>query len=415
MSDIIVGLDIGTSTVRAVIGELDENNCLQISGVGKSVSTGLRSGIIVNIEATMKAITSAIEAAELMFGCEVTSCYTAIGGTQIDSLNSRGLVAVSNRSKGSREINQDDIDRVIDAARAVALPIDREIIHVLPQSYIIDGIQKTKDPRDMIGVRLEAEVHIVTAALTSMQNIFRCVSRAGYTIDGVMLKTLAATQAVMTEEERELGSILIDIGGGSTDVLVLLDGAPICTSSIPIGGSLVTNDISIVRGISNETAERIKLSDGCCWEPLLTEFEEVLIPGVGGRPPESISRADICRIIQPRMEEILVMVKEKIAQQTRLKKLSGNIVLTGGGALMPGIIELTSHVFDTQSVRIGIPGNLGGIMDDYRTPEYAVAAGLVVAHSDVLKKTEDKRFDKVNAVKKNGFIKTVGNFFKEFF
>lgn len=415
MSDIIVGLDIGTSTVRAVIGELNENNSLQISGVGKAVSTGLRSGIIVNIEATMKAITSAIESAELMFGCEVVSCFTAIGGSQIDSLNSRGLVAVSNRGKGSREINQEDIDRVIDAARAVALPMDREIIHVIPQSYIVDGIQKTKDPRDMIGVRLEAEVHIITSALTSMQNVFRCVTRAGYTIDGIMLKTLAATQAVMTEEERELGSILIDLGGGSTDVLVLLDGAPICTASIPIGGSLVTNDISVVRGISNETAERIKLSDGCCWEGLLTEFEEVLIPGVGGRPPESISRTDICKIIQPRIEEILTMVKEKIVQQTKLKKLSGNIVLTGGGALMPGLIELTSSVFDTQSVRIGMPGNLGGIMDEYRTPEYSVAAGLVISNVDKLTAQDDWRFDKTGSIKRKGFLKSVGSFFREFF
>lgn len=415
MNNIIVGLDIGTSNVRVVIGEYDENDSLQITGIGVAPSTGLRSGVIVNIEATMRAITSAIENAEMMSGCEVRSCFTGIGGTQVDSLNSKGLVAVTSRNKNSREINQTDIDRVIEAARAVSIPIDREILHVVPQMYIVDGIQRTKDPHDMIGVRLEIEVHIITATLTTMQNIFKCATRLGYTIDGVMLKTLAAAQSVLTDEERELGSILIDLGGGSTDVIVIADGAPICTDSVPIGGILVTNDISVVRGIATDTAERIKISDGCCWEPLLSEYEEVVIRGVGGRPPESISRADICQIIQPRVEEILTMVKQKIASKIQKRQLSGNVVLIGGGAKMSGIIELTSSVFETNAVRIGMVGNYGGIGDEYRSPDFATAAGLVIANSQNSTISGNKQSEKEQTAKKHGIKDAITGFFKEFF
>lgn len=415
LSDIIVGLDIGTSNVRAVIGEFTENNSLQITGVGVSPSTGLRNGVIVNIESTMQSITAAIEAAEMISGYEVLSCVTAIGGAQIESLNSKGLVAVTNRGNDSREINQQDIDRVIDAAKAVVIPMDRQILHVVPQSYIVDGQRGYKDPRNMLGVRLEAEVHIITASKTPIKNIQTCVDRAGYSIDGIMLKTLAATQAVMTEDEIDLGSILIDLGGGSTDALVLIDGAPVCTASVPVGGQLVTNDISVVKGISCETAEKIKLKSGCCWEPLLEEYEEVLIPGVGGRPPESIPRTEICQIIQPRMEEILSLVRSKIIKQVKARQLSGNIVLTGGGALMPGIVDLACEVFDTQSVRIGVPGKLGGIMDEYRTPEYAVAAGLLLCNTDKRRKIDIKTNDHEGKQKKRNIGKRIMGVFKEFF
>ena len=312
MSDIVVGLDIGTSNVRVVIAEYDENNRLRIVGLGKAPSTGLRSGVIVNIEATMRAVTAAIEAAELMSGYEVHSCFVGIGGTQVDSLNSTGQVSVSNKSK---EINQNDINRVIETASHLSIPLDRQVLHVVPQMYTVEHgvnmLQKTKDPINVIGTRLYVDVHIVTATTTTVQNIFTCASRAGYTVDGVMLKTLATAQAVLTDEEKELGSILIDMGGGSTDVIVVADGAPICTDSVPIGGLLVTNDISVVRGISTETAEKIKISDGCCWEPLVDKNEEVLILGVNGRP-ESIPRTELCDIIQPRVGEIFEMIREKI-------------------------------------------------------------------------------------------------------
>ena len=415
MSDIVVGLDIGTSNVRVVIAEYDENNRLRIVGLGKAPSTGLRSGVIVNIEATMRAVTSAIEAAELMSGYEVHSCFVGIGGTQVDSLNSTGQVSVSNKSK---EINENDINRVIETASHLSIPLDRQVLHVVPQMYTVEHgvnmMQKTKDPINVIGTRLYVDVHIVTATTTTVQNIFTCASRAGYTVDGVMLKTLATAEAVLTEEEKELGSILIDMGGGSTDVIVVADGAPICTDSIPVGGLLVTNDISVVRGISTETAEKIKISDGCCWEPLVDKNEEVLILGVNGRP-ESIPRTELCDIIQPRVGEIFEMIREKISSKIKDRRLSGNVVLVGGGARMSGVIELASAVFNTESVRIGLPSNLGGLTDEYRTPDSATAIGLVVANSEVLLHKGEKRNRKDSSRKKQGFMSKVAKFFEDMF
>ncbi|MBQ1197288.1 MAG: cell division protein FtsA [Spirochaetaceae bacterium] len=415
MSDIVVGLDIGTSNVRVVIAEYDENNRLRIVGLGKAPSTGLRSGVIVNIEATMRAVTAAIEAAELMSGYEVHSCFVGIGGTQVDSLNSTGQVSVSNKSK---EINQNDINRVIETASHLSIPLDRQVLHVVPQMYTVEHgvnmLQKTKDPINVIGTRLYVDVHIVTATTTTVQNIFTCASRAGYTVDGVMLKTLATAQAVLTDEEKELGSILIDMGGGSTDVIVVADGAPICTDSVPIGGLLVTNDISVVRGISTETAEKIKISDGCCWEPLVDKNEEVLILGVNGRP-ESIPRTELCDIIQPRVGEIFEMIREKISAKIKDRRLSGNVVLVGGGAKMSGVIELASTVFNTESVRIGLPSNLGGLTDEYRTPDSATAIVLVVANSEVLQHKGEKRSRKDYSRKKQGFMDKIAKFFEDMF
>jgi len=378
LSDVVVGLDIGTSRIRAVIGEISESGVFQITGVGTSPSTGLRKGVVVNIENTVRAVSQAIEAAELMSGIEVARCMIGIGGTHIDGLNSRGVVAVTGKGRDNREIGQEDINRVIDAAKAVVIPMDRQVIHVIPQSYIVDEQRGVKDPRNMIGVRLEAEVHIITGSVTSVQNLVKCVNRANLTVDEYMFHSLAAIKSVMSEEERELGSILIDLGGGTTDVLVIADGAPLLTAVLPVGGIQVTNDISIVKGISAETAERIKLDAGCCWLPLIEDNEEVILPGVGGRPPVVIPRSEICEIIQPRMAEIFSMVSEKIAPITRSRQLSGNVIITGGGALLPGIVELASEIFQTQAVRIGIPGNFGGLTSEYRSPDYATVLGLVL-------------------------------------
>ena len=307
MSEAIVGLDIGTTTVRAVIGVFSENGELQITGVGTAPSSGLRNGAVSNIEAAMTSVKSAIEHAEMMAGHEVVSVYTAIGGAQVSSLNSTGVVGVAVNSKGTQEITQRDVDRVLEAAKSVPIDIARQIIHVIPQTYTVNGQKGIKDPVNMIGVRLEAAVHIVTAAVTSVQNLIRCIGRAGFSVDEVRLKTLASAEAITTEEERELGSIIIDLGGGSTDALVLHDGAPICSVSIPLGGATVSNDISVVRGISFDSAERIKKSSGCCYSTLLDEEEKVIIPGIGGRPPEEITRYELCSYIQPRIEEILTM------------------------------------------------------------------------------------------------------------
>jgi cell division protein FtsA len=383
VSNIIVGLDVGTCNVRAVIGEVNDDGNVEIIGVAKKESEGLRNGVIVNIEATMSVIKDAIEVAEQKAGYEVTSCVTGIGGVQIESMNSKGLVAVSTHGKADREINQSDVERVLEAANAVQIPMDRKMLHVIPQEYIIDGMRGFKDPIHNIGVRLEAEVHIVTASRTAIQNISSCIERAGYQLDRVMLKTLAATQAVMLEEERELGSILVDLGGGTTDVLVIIHDAPVCTASIPVGGNLVTNDIAIVKGISTATAEKLKIESGCCWLQAIDAEQEVIIPGVGGRDPELTTRAELCQIIQPRMEEIFTMVYDEVSHRTNLTQLSGNIILTGGGALMSGAVELAESVFNTSAVRIGLPEKLGGIEEEYRSAEYATSVGLVLANKNI--------------------------------
>lgn len=379
MSEVVVGLDIGTSRIRALIGEISDSGVFQITGVGTSPSTGLRKGVVVNIENTVRAIAQAVEAAEMMSGIEATRCMIGIGGTHIDGLNSRGVVAVTGKGRDNREIGQEDINRVIDAAKAVVIPMDRQVLHVIPQSYIVDEQKGVRDPRNMIGVRLEAEVHIITGSVTSVQNMVKCVNRASLSVDEYMLHSLAAVKSVMTQDERELGSVIIDLGGGTTDVLVMADGAPLLTAVIPVGGIQVTNDISIVKGISVETAERIKLDAGCSWMPLIEENEEVILPGVGGRPPVVIPRAEICEIVQPRVAEIFSMVKEKIAPVTKSRQLSGNIILTGGGALLPGVVELACETFGTQAVRIGVPGNFGGLTGEYRSPDYATVLGLVLA------------------------------------
>ncbi len=411
MSETLVGLDIGTSTVRAVIGVFSENGELQITGVGKAPSNGLRNGAIVNIEAATSSVKSAIEAAEMMAGHEVLSLFTAIGGSQVSSMNSTGVVGVAGNGKGIQEITHKDVDRVIEAAKSVPIDIARTIIHVIPQSFTIDGQKGIKQPLNMIGVRLESEIHIVTAAVTSIQNLRSCVTRAGFGCDGILLKTLASVAAITTEEERDLGSIIIDLGGGSTDALVISDGAPVCSVSIPLGGATVTNDISVIRGISFETAERIKKSSGCCYEPLLDEVEEVIIPGLGGRPPEAITRHDLCSYIQPRVEEILTMVRDKIGASVRDRKLSGNVILCGGGALLPGIVEVAGEVFDTRNVRIGIPGNFGGLQDEYRSPEFAVAVGLVVSNIENQEGSQSKR---ENEKKTKGIFSALKGWLKEF-
>lgn len=413
MSDVVVGLDIGTSRIRAVIGEISDTGVFQITGVGTSPSTGLRKGVVVNIENTVRAVSQAVEAAEMMSGLEVSHCLIGIGGTHIDGLNSRGVVAVTGKGRDNREIGQDDINRVIDAAKAVVIPMDRQVIHVIPQSYIVDEQRGVKDPRNMIGVRLESEVHIITGSVTSVQNMVKCVNRALLAVDEYMFHALAAVKAVMTEEERELGSILIDLGGGTTDVLVMADGAPLLTAVLPVGGVQVTNDISIVKGISAETAERIKLDAGCCWLPLIEDNEEVILPGVGGRPPVVIPRSEICEIVQPRMAEIFSMVNEKISSVTKSRQLSGNVVITGGGALLPGVVELASDIFNTQAVRIGIPGNFGGLTSEYRSPDYATVLGLVLAAYERRKEAPAEPEKRDRAVKP--VAERIRGWLKEFF
>lgn len=384
MSDIIVGLDVGTSAVRVAIGEVTSDGEIEIIGLSKKASSGLRNGAIVNLEAAGSVIKDAVDSAEQNAGFEVASCVAAIGGPQIECLNSRGQAAVSKRGKANGEITRADVERVIENARSVPVAPDKEILHVIPKSYTVDQVGGIKDPINMMGVRLETEVHIVTASKTAIQNIRDCVNRAGYDLDRIMQKTLAAAQAVVHQDEMELGSILIDLGAGTTDVLVLHNGAPLTSFSLKNCGYYVTNDIAIVKGIPLTAAEEIKVKDGCCFLDMLDDPHEVTIPGVGGRPPELVSQTEICKIIQPRMEEIFMTVISEIRRRTDLTRLSGNIILTGGGAQMEGVLELAKDVFRTESVRLGMPESLGGIEEDYRKPEWATAIGLVISQKDAV-------------------------------
>jgi len=390
--EMVVGLDIGTSCIRVVIGESDENGALKIAGTSHEKSVGMRNGNIVNIEAVAASIRRAVENAEQNAGMDVRSCYTAIGGDQIEGINASGKVAVSPKDNRPREIDRGDIERVRQSATAVPLSLDREILHVITQDYIVDHVSGIKEPLHRLGVCLESAVHIVTASTTTIQNINACINRADLLVDCIMLKTIAATKAVATSDEEELGSIIIDLGAGSTDFLILLKGAPVYTGSIPIGGNIVTNDIAIVKGISVAEAERIKIESGVCWDGCVQQGNKVIIGGLGGgRPPEEMEQQELCNIISPRIEEIFNMIRAEIIRKTTITDLFGNIILTGGGAKMDGVIEIAQEVFDVDAVRIGRPKKLGGIEEDYEGPEWATAVGLILSAENEADSVKFKR------------------------
>jgi cell division protein FtsA len=331
--------------------------------------------VVINIETTVRSIAAAVEAAEMMSGREVGSVYTGIAGGHIEGINSRGVVAVTGRG---REITREDVDRVIDAAKAIVIPMDREVLHVIPQEFVVDDQGGIKNPIGMIGVRLEAEVHIITGAVTSAQNIVKCVNRAGFKVNDIVLEPLASSKAVLTQDEKELGVLLIDLGGGTTDVLLHLEGAPYHTEVLSIGGDQVTGDLSIMLKTPLEAAERLKKEAGCCYAPLVQDDEEVHIPGVGGRPPRTMMRTELVEIIQPRMAEILGMIREQIDRKGYLNILGGGVVLTGGGSLLAGSAELATEIFNLPA-RIGYPVKVGGLVEEYYNPIYATGVGLVLA------------------------------------
>jgi cell division protein FtsA len=407
--DLVVGLDIGTTKVCVVVGEYNENGQLEIIGVGTTPSRGLRRGVVINIETTVRSIATAVEAAEMMSGREVPAVYTGIAGGHIEGINSRGVVAVTGRG---REITREDVDRVIDAAKAIVIPMDREVLHVIPQEFIVDEQGGIKNPIGMIGVRLESEVHIITGAVTSAQNIVKCVNRAGFRVNDIVLEPLASSKAVLSQDEKELGVLLIDLGGGTTDVLLHLEGAPYHTEVLAVGGDQVTNDLSIVLKTPLEAAERIKKEAGCCYAPLVTDDEEAHIPGVGGRPPRTVLRSELVEIVQPRMTEILGMIREQIDRKGYLGLIGGGVVLTGGGSLLPGTSELATDIFNLPA-RIGYPIKLGGLVEEYYNPIYATGVGLVLygaAKRDVEfvdTSTSEKTF--------NGVWDRMRSWFKEFF
>ncbi|MBI4524075.1 MAG: cell division protein FtsA [Deltaproteobacteria bacterium] len=370
-NSLLVGLDIGTSKVCAVVGEMTDRG-IEIIGVGSHVSQGLRKGVVINIESTVESIRKSVREAELMAGCEIHTVYTGIAGGHIKGFNSHGVVPVKNK-----EVRQRDIDRVIEAAKAVAIPMDREVLHVLPQEYIIDDQDGIREPLGMSGVRLEARVHIVTGAVTSAQNIIKCCNRTGLHVADIALQPLASAEAVLTPEERELGVALIDMGGGTTDIALFQDGAVKHTAVLAIGGNHLTSDIAAGLRTPLGEAERIKQKYGYARTSMVTKDEKVEVPSVGGRSPRTVSRQVLCEIIEPRLEEIFQLVQHEIAKSGYESSLASGIVMTGGSTILPGTLEMAEQVFGIP-VRLGIPINMGGLVDVVSSPIYATGVGLVL-------------------------------------
>lgn len=400
----IVGFDIGTKKVAAIIGEITEEKKIEIIGIGSADSKGLRKGVVVNLEATVEAIKKAQEEAELMAGVEIDSAFIGISGAHIKSFNSRGVIAVSGKNK---EISREDIKRVIDQSKAVSIPPDREIIHIIPQEFVVDEQDGIKDPLGMSGIKLEVNVHIVTGAITSVQNLRTCVARAGIEIKQVVLNQIATSASTLTHDEMELGVGLIDIGGGTTEIAIFERGSLWYTSIIPIGGDNFTNDIAVGLRTPIPEAEKIKKKFGCVTSPLEDEQETIEVPSVGrGKKPRIVSRQLLADIIQPRAEEIFRLVDNDIKRMGYEKSLNSGIVLTGGTALLDGLEEIAEEIFDLP-VRRGDPSGVGGLVDRVSTPDYATAVGLILYGYNQWK---EKGFSKD---RKKGFWAKVKDWLKE--
>jgi cell division protein FtsA len=368
--EIIVGLDIGTTKIAAIVGEVTEDG-VDIIGIGTAASKGLRKGVVVNIDATVNAIQKAIVEAENMAGCEISTVYAAISGGHIRGLNSHGVVAVKDK-----EIREQDIARVIEAAKAMAIPMDREVLHVLPQQYIIDDQDGIRDPLGMSGVRLEAKVHIVTTAVTSAQNVVKCANRCGLQVADIVLEPLASAEAVIEDDERELGVALIDIGGGTADIALFVDGAIVHTAVLPLGGGHVTNDIAVGLRTPLDAAEKIKKKYGCALPSLIQDDETMEVPSVGGREPRILARALLVKIVEPRMEEIFEHIRNEIQRSGYFESLAAGVVLTGGATMMDGVCELAEDVLGIPARR-GLPSGIGGLTDVVRSPAYSAGVGLI--------------------------------------
>jgi cell division protein FtsA len=374
----IVGLDLGTTKIAAIIAEVGSDEEVKIIGVGTSPSEGLRRGVVVNLDKTVNSIVKAVQEAELMAGIEVESVFAGIAGDHIRSINSRGVIAVSRKGN---EITDADIARVIDQAQAVSIPMDREIIHVIPQEFIVDEQTGIKDPVGMAGVRLEAEVHIVTGAVTSAQNIYKSIERAGLRVRDLVLQPLAASYAVLDPEEKELGVALLDVGGGTTDIALFFEGSIQQTAVIALGGNNVTNDIAIGLRTPTTQAEMLKKRYGCALSSLVDGRDTIRVPGVGGRAEREVSRQVLSAIIEPRMEEIFSLAQREIKKTEYADLLAAGIVLTGGSARMEGMAQLAEQVFDLP-VKIGVPQGVGGLTDSIRDPIHATGVGLVLYGSE---------------------------------
>ncbi len=370
-NNMIVGLDIGTSKVVAIVGEVNTEGELEIIGLGSHPSRGLKKGVVVDIESTVHSIQRAVEEAELMAGCQIHSVYAGIAGSHIRSLNSHGIVAIKDK-----EVTGADVDRVIDAAKAVAIPADQKILHILPQEYIIDSQEGVKEPYGMSGVRLEAKVHLVTGAVTAAQNIEKCIQRCGLEVEDIILEQLASSYSVLTDDERELGVCLVDMGGGTSDIAIFTEGAIRYTGVIPIAGDQVTNDIAMALRTPTQHADEIKMKYACALAQLAREEETIKVPSVGDRPPRDLSRQALAEVVEPRYDELFTLVQSEIRRSGYEPVLAGGIVLTGGTAKMEGAVELAEEIFH-MPVRLGSPHQRGGLQDIVRNPIYATGVGLL--------------------------------------
>jgi len=370
--NLVVALDIGTSKIAALVGEMGEDNQIEVIGFGTHPSRGLKRGVVVNIESTVQSIQRAIEEAELMAGCDIHSAYTGIAGSHIRSLNSHGIVAIRDR-----EVHQSDVDRVIDAAKAVAIPADQQILHILPQEFIIDNQEGVREPVGMSGVRLEAKVHIVTGAVSAAQNITKCVRRCGLQVSDIVLEQLASSHAVLSDDEKELGVCLVDIGGGTTDIAVFTDGAIRHTAVIPIAGDHVTNDIAVALRTPTQHAEKIKVEHGAVITGVEDPVETIEVPSVAKRPPRKIHKRALAEVVTARYEELFALIRAELRRSGFEDLVAAGIVLTGGAAQITGIIELAEQHF-RMPVRLGVPQHVRGLIDVRQNSIYATGVGLLL-------------------------------------
>ena len=383
--NLVVGLDIGTSKIVAIVSEVTPDGQLNVIGLGTQPSRGLKKGVVVNIEATMASIQRVLEEAELMADCKIAEVYTGIAGSHIRGFNSHGMVAIK-----EKEVTQADIDRVIETAKAIAIPNDQQILHVLPQEFVIDGQEDVKEPLGMSGVRLEVKVHIVTGAVSAAENITKCVRRCGLKVRDLILQPLASALAVLSEDEKELGVCLIDIGGGTTDIAVFTGGSIRHTAVIPIAGDQVTNDIAMALRTPTKEAEDLKRTYGCALKQLASPSEIIEVPGVGERAARQLSRQTLAEVIEPRIEELFSLVQANLRQSGFEELISSGIVLTGGSSVMKGMVELGEEIFH-MPVRIGVPTYVGGLADVVRNPRYSTAVGLLMEGREQFVRNEQAR------------------------
>ena len=400
--NLIIGLDIGTSKIAAIVAEMKPEGGFEVIGMGSSPSRGLKKGVVVNIESTVNAIQRALEEAELMADCKIRDVWTGIAGSHIRSFNSHGMVAIKDR-----EVAQGDVDRVVETAKAIPIPTDQQILHVLNQEFVIDGQEDVREPLGMSGVRLEVKVHIVTGAVSAAQNIMKCVRRCGLEVNDLILQPLASAMAVLSEDERDLGVCLVDIGGGTSDIAIFTQGAIRHTAVIPIAGDQITNDIAMALRTPTKEAEEIKRRYGCALRALADPQEMVEVPGVGERSSRKMSRQTLAEVIEPRVEELYSLVQAELRRSGFEELLSSGIVITGGSAAMQGMVELGEEVFH-MPVRLGLPSYEGGLSEVMRNPRYSTGVGLLMAglsqhHRHQIEKMQSGSFKQIAGRMKKWF------------